>query len=73
MRLFQRRRQRHAYDPSTQQPALRCSICTGEQVAGFKDRITGRFVDVLLIRTPDDLAAFCADYGVDADAIEKIY
>ena len=24
----------HSYDPATQQPALRCSICTGE-VAGF--------------------------------------
>lgn len=30
--------ERIVFDPSKQYPAIRCSICTGEQVAGFRDR-----------------------------------
>ena len=39
--LFGRKKQkednapREFYDPETQRPILRCSICTGEKVAGF--------------------------------------
>ena len=37
--MFFKRRQPHStYDPAAQRPALRCSICTGEQVAGFRRR-----------------------------------
>ena len=28
--FFSRKKPAHSYDPATQQPALRCSICTGE-------------------------------------------
>jgi hypothetical protein len=52
------------YDKEHQKPVLHCSICTGEQVAGFKDLRTGKFEDVMLIRTDKDLAAFKAMYGV---------
>ena len=31
------------YDPATQIPVIRSSICTGEKVAGFKDKRSGRF------------------------------
>ena len=31
------------YDRENLRPLLRCSICTGEQVAGFKNRHTGKF------------------------------
>ena len=53
-------------------PAIRCSICTGEQVAGFRNRETGRFEEVMLLRTPEDLEAFRKRYGI-TDEIEKIY
>ena len=53
-----------AYDPEKQRPVIRCSICTGEQVAGFRDLKTGHFHEVMLIRSPQDLAQFKADYGV---------
>ena len=33
--FFSRKKPARSYDPATQQPALRCSICTGEQVPGF--------------------------------------
>lgn len=52
------------YDPATQKPILRCSICTGEQVAGFKDLHTGKFTDIMLIRSDKDLQTFKEQYGV---------
>lgn len=61
-----------SYDPETMRPAIRCSICTGEEVAGFVDKAGGHFTDVMLIRTPEDLAAFKKTYGLTGD-IPKIY
>ena len=43
------------FDEKTQRPILRCSICTGEQVAGFKDIQTGKFQEVMVIRNDKDL------------------
>lgn len=62
-----------SYDRTHYKPVLRCSICTGEQVAGFTDLRTGRFEDVMLVRTPKDLDAFLAQYGLKAEELEKIY
>ncbi len=71
--FFSRKKQTLSYDPATQRPALRCSICTGEQVAGFLNA-DGHFEDVQLIRTPRELDAFRARYGIPSDCtIEKIY
>ena len=53
-------------------PALRCSICTGEQVAGFKNLSDGKFEETMLIRNESDLQAFCEQYGI-TESIEKIY
>ena len=53
------------YNPDTQLPVLRCSICTGEQVAGFKDKATGHFTDVMLIKEPQDLERFRSIYNID--------
>lgn len=52
------------YDPAIQKPILRCSICTGEQVAGFRNLQTGKFTDIMLIRSEKDLQAFKEQYGV---------
>jgi len=53
-------------------PAIRCSICTGEQVAGFLIRESGRFEEVTLIRGEEDLENFRRQYGITGE-IEKIY
>ena len=53
-------------------PAIRCSICTGEQVAGFRNRETGRFEEVMLLKSPEDLERFRAQYGITGE-IEKFY
>ena len=50
---------------------IRCSICTGEQVAGFKDERTGKFTEVMLIRDDKDLKKFMKMY--DLKNVEKIY
>ena len=63
--FFSKKKPSAAYDPAVQRPALRCSICTGEQVAGFVHP-DGHFEDVQLIRTPQELAAFRTRYGVGA-------
>ena len=60
------------YDPDLKRPAIRCSICTGEQVAGFKNLSDGKFEEVMLIRNEADLQAFREQYGITGD-IEKIY
>lgn len=52
------------YDRENSIPILKCSICTGEQVAGFKDTRTGKFEEVMLIRNSEDLKAFKVRYGL---------
>lgn len=60
-----------SYDKETEVPALKSSICTGEQTAGFLDKETNKFRDVMLIKSPADLEAFKRTYGVDE--LKKIY
>ena len=49
-----------------QEAVIRCSICTGEQVAGFKDAATGKFKEVMLIKDEKDLERFMKMYGVES-------
>ncbi|MBQ6154002.1 MAG: aspartate dehydrogenase [Ruminococcus sp.] len=50
---------------------IRASICTGEKVAGFKDKQSGQFTEVMLIRSDKDLEEFRKKYKVDT--IKTIY
>ena len=44
IKLFQKKQQvKKDFDRENQKAVLRCSICTGEQVAGFKNIHTGQF------------------------------
>ena len=53
------------YDPERQIPVLKCSICTGERIAGFKDIESGHITEVMVIRSDDDLRYFRKHYGID--------
>ena len=66
MKLFGRKSHvpPYAYDPEKEDAVVRSSICTGEQVAGFKDRKTHEFHEVMLIRTQKDMDAFLKAYGL---------
>lgn len=70
--FFRKKRQTVSYDPALMRPAIKCSICTGEQVAGFQELSTGRFEEIMLIRDGDDLKKFREKYGIDTEII-KIY
>lgn len=59
------------YDRENLRPILRCSICNGEQVAGFKNIHTGKFEEVMFIRNEKDLAVFQKMY--DIETITKEY
>lgn len=60
------------YDPALKRPVIRCSICTGEQVAGFQRLGDGGFEEVMLIRNEADLRLFREQYNI-VGSIEKIY
>ena len=63
--MFGKRKiEKKTYDVETQKPVIKCSICTGEQVAGFKDIHTGKFEEVMLIRDEKDLENFKEMYGI---------
>lgn len=49
------------------EPVIRSSICTGEKVAGFKNRQSGVFEDIMLIRAPGDIDEFRKKYGISGD------
>ena len=66
-----RKSEKKEYDPAVCRPVLRCSICTGEKVAGFKDLRTGKFEEAELIRDDRELQDFLDRYGLED--IDKIY
>lgn len=69
--MFGKKKVIKQYNKENQKPVLRCSICTGEQVAGFKDINTGKFEEVMLIRNDRELDAFKKLY--DLKEISKEY
>ena len=73
MKLFgSRKKQSPAvqYDPETQYAVIRSSICTGEKVAGFKNKTDGHFTEVMLIRSAADEEEFKRTYGVETVKVE---
>lgn len=54
------------FDPEKQLAVIRGSICTGERVAGFKDKTTGTFTEVMLIQSRKDEEQFKKMYQLDS-------
>lgn len=71
--MFGRRKPRRqaGFDKTGKIPVIRSSICTGEQVAGFKDESTGKFEEVMLITGGADLEEFLRQYGVEESEIRR--
>ena len=57
--------ERIPFDPETQYAVIRSSICTGEKIAGFKNKTDGHFTEVMLIRSPEDAERFREMYGLE--------
>ena len=53
------------YDRENWKPVLKCSICNGEQLAGFKNIHTGEFKEEIFIRSFEELEAFKQKYGIE--------
>ena len=73
MKLFGRKKKQEPaiqFDPETQYAVIRRSICTGEKVAGFKNKTDGHFTELMLIRSPADEKLFKETYGVDSIRVE---
>ena len=66
-----RKNKKVVYDKTGKIPVIRASICTGEKVAGFKDAATGKFEDLMVIRTEADLKGFLQQYDVREEEIRK--
>ncbi len=71
--MFGRRKKRRAppYDKEGKVAVIRSSICTGEQVAGFKELAGGRFEELMLIRDSRDLEEFMRLYQVEESEISR--
>ena len=72
MMKFGKKRSQPPFHDDSRTPVIRCSICTGEQVAGFRRKDDGVFEEVMLIRDEADLQAFRDAYGIEGE-IKKIY
>ncbi len=64
---------RKEFDREKMIPAVRSSICTGEKVAGFRNKQTGKFEEVMMIRTEQELQEFADMYGIDRTKIQIFY
>ena len=71
--FLRRKKKAPSFDTTGKLPALRSSICTGEQVAGFKDEKTGKFTEVMLIRSEADLNDFLEQYGFSIEEIVQVW
>ena len=71
--FFRRRKSPPPFDSAGKVPVLRTSICTGEQTAGFRDEASGKFFEIMLIRSDADLRDFLETYGVAEGELRREY
>ena len=71
MELFKKKIVTQSYDMENKKPVIKASICNGEQVAGFKDIHTGKIEEVMLIKSPSDLAKFKTMYGINEETTKE--
>ena len=69
--MFWKREKPKPYDKTGKIPVIRSSICTGEQVAGFKGTKTGTFEELMVIGSEKDLKDFMKIYDVREEEIQK--
>ena len=71
--LYRKKQEVRTYDPAVQRPVIRASICTGERTAGFRNLQTGKFTEVMLVRSEEDLREFRRLYGLGDGEISTEY
>lgn len=68
---FQKKQKKKQYDRENYEPVIRSSICTGEQAVGFRNRDTGKFEEVMLIKSKKDMELFLKEYKLTEEEIKK--
>ncbi len=71
--MFRKKKIVKTYDKANYQPVIRASICTGEQVIGFKNIHTKEFIEYQLITSPKDLKHFLEEYQISIEEVKKEY
>lgn len=71
--MFRKKEKKCPYDRENLKPVIRSSICTGEQVAGFKNIRTGKFSEVMLIRNGSDFEEFLEEYDISEADVTTEY
>ena len=69
--MFKQKKTAEPFDRENQKPTIRSSICTGEQVAGFKHTTTGKFTEIMVIRNQKDMDEFLSRFGILESEIKK--
>ena len=71
--FFKKKKETNSYDKEKYNVVIHQSICTGEMVIGFEDKITKSFIEMELIKNNDDLKRFIEKYDIDPNTIKKVY
>ncbi len=74
--LFKKRKkqvEKRSFDRALLEPVIRVSICTGEKTAGFKNKETGKFQEIMLVNSEEALGEFLDTYDLRADQVQKEY
>lgn len=74
MGIFSKRKEKvMSYDRSRLAPAIRKSICTGEETFGFIDILDGHFTDIQLLKDEKEKAEVFRQWTVDPDEVKILY
>jgi len=63
MGLFKKKNVKKSYDRECMKPVIRASICTGEQVAGFKDMQTGKLEEMIKVFPSEEVETEVVQLG----------
>lgn len=74
MGFFSKRKEKvMTYDRSRLAPAIRKSICTGEETFGFIDILDGHFTDIQLLTDEKEKAEVLRQWNVGPDEVKIFY
>ena len=71
MGLFRKKSVVLTYDKENEKPVIKSGICTGEQIAGFKNIHTGKVEEIMLIKSQADLEKFKVMYGINEEITKE--
>ena len=74
MGIFRKRKEKAmGYDRSRLAPAIRKSICSGEETFGFIDIRDGHFTDIQLLKDEKEKAEVLRQWAVAPDEVKILY